>query len=169
MASPDGLRLFFGNRLPNDVLDNIFAYGFHLWLAKPVDIICDVECLGNDLHTDRAVLAEDLSERARKVVDFDRYFNKSQYWGLVVRVEYARPRVAFAADRDRDGAVFSWVVNGTGDGQPYVYLRDFAPPPWMRDHPDGRLTLVITDHGMVWERIRHAPLPHWNDDDLDDM
>ena len=163
MASPDGLRLFFGNRLPSDVLDNIFAYGFHLWLAKPVDIICDVECLGNDLHTDRAVLAEDLSERARKVVDFDRYSNWGHYGGLVVRVEYARPRVAFAADSN------GFTVNGTGDGQPYRYLRDFAPPPWMQDHPDGRLTLVFTDHGMAWERIRRVPLPLWNDDDLADM
>ena len=152
MASPDGLRLFFGNRLPSDALDNIFAYGFHLWMAKPVDVICDVEEFGNDLHTVRAVLAEDLSERARKVVDFDRYFNRSQYEGVVVRVEYARPRVAFGADNT------GMTVNGTGDGQPYRYLRDVAPPPWMQDHPDGRLVLVLTDHGAVWRRIRTVPL-----------
>jgi hypothetical protein len=35
MASPDGLRLYFGSRLPEEVLELIFQYGWHLWLAKP--------------------------------------------------------------------------------------------------------------------------------------
>ena len=35
MASPDGLRLYFGSSLPDEVLELIFQYGFHLWLAKP--------------------------------------------------------------------------------------------------------------------------------------
>ena len=35
MASPDGLRLYFGSHLPDEVLELIFQYGFHLWLAKP--------------------------------------------------------------------------------------------------------------------------------------
>ena len=35
MASPDGLRLYFGSHLPDEVLELSFQYGFHLWLAKP--------------------------------------------------------------------------------------------------------------------------------------
>ena len=35
MASPDGLRLYLGKHALPDVLDLIFQYGFHLWLAKP--------------------------------------------------------------------------------------------------------------------------------------
>ena len=48
MASPDGLRLFLRNRLHGDVLDTIFSFGFHLWLAKPVGTMYDVNCLRND-------------------------------------------------------------------------------------------------------------------------
>ena len=131
MASPDGLRLFLGNRLPGEVLDNIFSFGFHLWLAKPVDIVYDVNCLGNDIETTTAVLKHSLSKRACRVVNYEGYFggiqlSESARRGMVfdgpvitnaVIIEYARPRVFFNE---------SWTVNGDGNG-------NWKPePPWMR-------------------------------------
>lgn len=38
MASPAGLQLFLGRRLPDEVLQRIFEFGLHLWLAKPYDV-----------------------------------------------------------------------------------------------------------------------------------
>jgi hypothetical protein len=38
MASPAGLQLYFDKRLPDEVLQRIFEFGFHIWLAKPHDI-----------------------------------------------------------------------------------------------------------------------------------
>ena len=106
MASPDGLRLYFGNRLPLGVLDIIFQYGFHLWLAKPVDVIYTVHLPCPDhIQTTRAVLAESLSERTRRLVQFDRYFSDIAIGEQIrsdlgvddvdwreLRIEYARPR-----------------------------------------------------------------------------
>jgi hypothetical protein len=34
----DGLRLFLGKRLPDEILEYIAAYGFHLWLARPFEV-----------------------------------------------------------------------------------------------------------------------------------
>ena len=41
MASPAGLQLFLGNRLPDAALQRIFEFGWHLWLAKPYDVETD--------------------------------------------------------------------------------------------------------------------------------
>ena len=76
MASPDGLRLYLGSRLPPEVLENIFGYGFHLWLAKPVDFVAnsDYDGIPVRVYTTRNMVPERwLSERACKLVDYDRY------------------------------------------------------------------------------------------------
>ena len=39
MASPDGLRLYFGRHAPPEVLDMIFEFGFNLWLGQRHDIM----------------------------------------------------------------------------------------------------------------------------------
>ena len=38
MASPNGLRLYFGRRTPPEVLDMIFEFGFNIWLRRRHDI-----------------------------------------------------------------------------------------------------------------------------------
>ena len=38
MASPDGLRLYFGRALPPDLLQLIWEYGWNVWLGKPHDV-----------------------------------------------------------------------------------------------------------------------------------
>ena len=98
MASPDGLRLYFGNRLPPDVADLIFAYGFHLWLAKPVDFVANSDYDGVPVRvytTRNMALERSLSERACKLVNYDRYewafFKSNQY--EFFQMGYARPWV----------------------------------------------------------------------------
>ena len=141
MASPDGLRLFLGNRLPGEVLDNIFSFGFHLWLAKPVDIVYDVNCLGNDIETTTAVLKHSLSKRTCRVVKYEGYFGGIQLSDIsrrdmvfdgpvitnAVIIEYARPRVFFGTTV-MGGQLIRWSVNGDGNG-------NWEPePPWLMPH-----------------------------------
>jgi hypothetical protein len=73
MASPEGLRLYFGRRMPPEVRDIVFAYGFHLWLAKPLDVVERLELDGFEAFgytTVAGVPRWALSDRARRVVDF---------------------------------------------------------------------------------------------------
>ena len=42
MASPAGLQLYFGRRVPDEVLQRIFEFGFHIWLAKPHDVATEM-------------------------------------------------------------------------------------------------------------------------------
>ena len=127
MASPEGLRLCFVNA-PAAVLDRIFEFGWFLWLARPVDVIKDVGCYGNDIETTLGVLATSLSERARRLVDFSRRFPVDPD---AVRVEYARPRVYAGTVRNRRGGpIVGYIVHGTGDGLPYE-RRVIVAPAWI--------------------------------------
>ena len=128
MASPQGLRLFFAGSLPGDVLDNIFAYGFHLWLAKPVDFIERIGYEeGRDLTgytTKLFVMEYSLSTQAARVVEYDMY--AYHIVDPMFPIDYARPRTWRApfewepyADEWR--AVPRWQpprsgVEGMGDG-----------------------------------------------------
>ena len=74
MASPESLCAVFGRRLPKDVADIIFGYGFHLWLARPHDVAVQLDMdYGTHaaLGTMRLVAKDALSERARDLVKFD--------------------------------------------------------------------------------------------------
>ena len=127
MASPEGLRPCFVNA-PAAVLHRIFELGWFLWLARPVDVIKDVGCYGNDIETTLGVLAASLSERARRLVDFDRRFPVGDD---VVRVEYARPRVHSGTVRNRRGGpTVGYIVHSTGDGRLYE-RRVIAAPAWI--------------------------------------
>ena len=76
MASHDGLRLYFGKYATDEVLKHIFAYGFHLWLARPVQVVTQFQ-LDYGMHpaysTRRAVLSDQLSNEAQEVVQFECY------------------------------------------------------------------------------------------------
>ena len=128
MASPQGLRLFFASSLPGDVLDNIFAYGFHVWLAKPVDF---VERIGYDEGRDLTgyttklfVMEYSLSRHAAMVVGYDMYAYRIV--DPMFPIDYARPRTWRAPfEWERYGnewrAVPRWQpprsdVEGMGDG-----------------------------------------------------
>ena len=81
MASPEGLRLLFGPRLPKDVADIIFEFGFHLWLARPHRW---AQKMGRRVRRSEwcevwGVAKGDLSEQARKLVGFD------EYWRTILR------------------------------------------------------------------------------------
>jgi hypothetical protein len=98
MASPDGLCLVFGRRLPKDVADIIFGYGFHLWLARSHDVVVQLD-MEYGTHaawgTMRVVAKGDLSERARELVKFDDYCDRIQRLpnAEVFILDLARPRV----------------------------------------------------------------------------
>ena len=80
MASPESLCAVFGRRLPKDVADIIFEYGFHLWLSRPHDVAVQLDMdYGTHaaLGTMRLVAKGALSERARDLVKFDKYCEKS--------------------------------------------------------------------------------------------
>ena len=88
MASPDGLRLYLGRRLPQEVLEHIFCYGFHLWMKEPVEV---TEVLERGRGWARAetmvwwlVLMDRLSDSARRLVDFDRYIAEELPYDLSV-------------------------------------------------------------------------------------
>ena len=76
MASPEGPCLAFGRRLPKEVADIIFEFGFHLWLSRPHDVVAQLD-MEYGTHaawgTLRSVIRGDLSERARDLVKFDEY------------------------------------------------------------------------------------------------
>ena len=95
MASPQGLRLFFASRMPGDVLDNIFAYGFHIWLAKPVDFIERLDLdEGRELvgyTTKLFVMEYSPSERAARMVRYDWY--QARIIDPIYPIDYAQPRV----------------------------------------------------------------------------
>ena len=90
MASPESLRLYFGNRLPPDVLDIIFQYGFHLWLAKPVEAWKVVERDYADTYrpspwyrdTFRTIIwlvvEYSLSRAARRLVNYEDYVRRTR-------------------------------------------------------------------------------------------
>ena len=84
MASPDGLRLYFGKYSSLDVNGLIFQYGFHLWLAKPRDaymgyakgFIGHRELSYRRWTTIRVVHSLELTSYARHVVDYWKYYDE---------------------------------------------------------------------------------------------
>ena len=81
MASPAMLRGVFGRsfkgwHIPDEVLQEIFRFGFHLWMARPLDVVVEVEVMFTHyaFSTRRAVTDNQLSEQARRLVDFERYW-----------------------------------------------------------------------------------------------
>jgi hypothetical protein len=93
MASHDGLRLYLGKYAPDEVLKHIFAYGFHLWLARPVDMWEDyfapapIPCEA----TRPLVLSYMLSESARQMVGYREHYLPA--FALEYVTGMARPRV----------------------------------------------------------------------------
>jgi hypothetical protein len=77
MASPESLCAVFGRRLPKELADIIFEYGFHLWLATPHNRWAYRD-MGryqrSESNTICGVKKSDLSERARELVEFDDYW-----------------------------------------------------------------------------------------------
>jgi hypothetical protein len=98
MASPESLCLVFGRRLPKDVADIIFEYGFHLWLSRPHDVVTQLD-MEYGTHaawgTMRVVTKGDLSERARELVNFDEYRDQIEQPlnAELFILDPARPRV----------------------------------------------------------------------------
>ena len=82
MASPDGLRLCLGCHAPSDVLDLVFQYGFHLWLARPVDMLA-LHCYNYNYvvyeTTRYCVLYEQLSDSARRTANYDAYWDSLRF------------------------------------------------------------------------------------------
>ena len=76
MASPQVLQVLFCRRLPGAVDALIFEMGFHLWLAQPMDVVTQFE-LEHGPHmahsTRRLVCREQLSDGARRLVNFESY------------------------------------------------------------------------------------------------
>ena len=162
MASPDGLRLFLGNRLPGEVLDNIFSFGFHLWLATPHNAFYQVYYHngkdGRDGYhmyrlwtTVRLVWAwRILSPYTRNRVNYEEYLH-SIVGNRKLRVRHnARPVVCGLCDyRDND---FHWTIAPDGEWAlaqrvdcfpwgPFLYL-DFESGEWRttkQERPDSRL------------------------------
>ena len=148
MASPDGLRLYFGSRLPPDVADLIFQYGFHLWLAKPYTFYKRVRTVYETRTTARhrvdfltTIMVVDyhsLSPATRKLVNHYDYAtrvsgNFKSYNGL------ARPRV----------------------------LEEDENPQYLRDGDEWYL--VIDCDPRQWNASRFPePVPQLPDDDSDD-
>ena len=76
MASPDGLRLCLGRHAPSDVLDLVFQYGFHLWLARPLNVTTRIITPGGGEWTSwgsrRVVSASQLRAGTCILVDHNR-------------------------------------------------------------------------------------------------
>ena len=103
MASPKGLRLFLGSRLPDEVLDLMFSFGVHLWLAAPYDAFYQVlyengrrgyTCYRQyRMWTNIPVVSPyDLSESTRALVKYDEY-RRSRTGGRLTIARRARPIV----------------------------------------------------------------------------
>lgn len=122
MASPDGLRLYFGDRLPPELRELIFEYGFHLWLARPVDCMAEAllerwQCIA--YTTRHMVLGPMLSVRAFALVDYVRYargFFEDETW---YPAQLAKPRVW--------PAPFMWLPTATKTGTEWVAIPDIPP------------------------------------------
>ena len=94
MASPDGVQLYFGRRLPYEVAEKIFGYGIHLFLAKPLDQIFEEEDGDLSMRTVHIVPLADISPRYRHLK-----FTPGRNWYLhdfhapyatLIYVDYAR-------------------------------------------------------------------------------
>ena len=71
MAPIDGLRLYLGKRLPDEILEYIVAYGFHIWLARPYDVTTRISVgpwYDLRLRTTRQ-LADYVSPRRARILD----------------------------------------------------------------------------------------------------
>ena len=180
MASPDGLRLFLGNRLPGEVLDIIFSFGFHLWLATPHNAFYQVYyhngkdgrdgCHMYRMWTTVRVVRDVLSPYAKKLVNYEAYYHSiARNRKLIMRYE-ARPVVCGLCDyRDND---FHWTIAPDGEWalaqhvdcfpySPFLYL-DFESGEWLttkQERPDSRLrfysgvtrVLGATGQFLDWE------------------
>ena len=85
MASPEGLCLKLGRRLPKDVADIIFEFGFHLWLARPHNRWAQ-SGPGRLHRSERCVVygvpKGVLSKRARELVESGKYWERTTLSGL---------------------------------------------------------------------------------------
>ena len=94
MASPDGLRLCLGRHAPSDVLDLVFQYGFHLWLARPVTMLAFTAYEGDTVQyetTRYCVLYEQLSDSARRTADYNAYWHSQNFIVGCLRFEPGPP------------------------------------------------------------------------------
>ena len=132
MASPESLCAVFGRRLPKDVADIIFEYGFHLWLSRPYDVVTlhDMEYGTHKAWgTMRLVTRRDLNEPARDLVKFEKYCEEIDQLpdeGVFIFCE-AHPRVW-------PPGVLRWVC-------PYLGSKELWPMPGLPSHysPDFEL------------------------------
>ena len=139
MASPDGLRLFLGNRLPGEVLDCIFSFGFHLWLATPNNAFYQVYYHngkdGRDgyhmyrLWTTVRLVWDILSPYTQNLVNYEEYLNSIvRNRKLSVRYE-ARPVVCnLRDDWDYD---FHWTIGPDGKWALAQHMHEFPQEPCM--------------------------------------
>jgi hypothetical protein len=85
MASPEGVCLMLGRRLPKDVADIIFEFGFHPWLARPHNRWAQSgpgHLLRSEWCEVCGVPKDILSKRARELVEFDKYWERTMLSGL---------------------------------------------------------------------------------------
>ena len=138
MASPEGLCLLFGPRLPKDVADIIFEFGFNLCLSRPYDVVMQLD-MEYGTHsawgTLRIVAKGDLSQGARKLVKFDEYCKQIEQ---IPKAELfifclARPQVW-------PPGVLLWMY-------PYRGSKELWPMPGLPPHydPDFELHADITE------------------------
>jgi hypothetical protein len=149
MASPRGLRLYFGSRLPDEVLDNIFSYGFHLWLAKPHDVI-GYAGLGAEGITGTAVFVwlHWLSDEAREMVQHGAYF-KTLPVVLIDGSTYRHPL----------SEVAEWNRVRVWPARPRIFTDIY----W----EDNFVFRNYSRH--LKYQSQPPPPPPWTDEDLDDM
>jgi hypothetical protein len=139
MASHDGLRLYLGKYAPDEVLKHIFSYGFHLWLARPMEVKIDMRMYGycyRGYSTRRYVTERQLTREAFELVDHDAYTN--------------------------------WVFSGVellDEARPTVL---WDPCAWVYAHGDEFWMVPARRGDYIHDIARQPPLP-WNDEDLDDM
>jgi hypothetical protein len=97
MASPAMLRGVFGRsfkgwHIPDEVLEEIFKFGFHLWLAVPCYVLEDGDEVNFEgLWTTRvAVYPTFLTQDARRLVEYGKY---EQKWKLQYDWGHRRPLI----------------------------------------------------------------------------
>lgn len=145
MASPAGLRLYLGSRLPEEVLDNIFCHGFELWLGRPYEAVYQIHSPNGRWRfyqawtTVRVVEPDALSDRAHLLVNYILY-DTARFLESRFRVtRRAQPRVWDDHDIHWMRVDGEWTLaRGTPRHRPCPYF-DIETGDWcMTRTPDER-------------------------------
>ena len=131
MASPAMLRgvlgrSFKGWHIPEEILEELFKFGFHLWLAVPCDTGCLVEeeDIYREVRTTRmCVPHRRLTVEAERLVEFEEYQRGQKiHWDSLCPPRPARPLILRCnyeivstyditdAKEDKDTGASEWAI-----------------------------------------------------------